>query len=93
MNWNEIRSAYPATWLVVEALSAYTDQHNKRIITEFKVIEVCNDGISAFNKYREYHKSTPDKEYYYLNTIRVELEIEERKWVGIRIADAATTQI
>lgn len=93
MNWNEIRSTYPKTWLVVEALDAYTDQNSKRIITDFKVIDVCSDGISAFNKYREFHKVDPNKEYYYLNTVRENLEIEERKWVGIRIQGATSTKV
>jgi hypothetical protein len=92
MNWNEIRSAYPDKWLVVEALVAHTDPNNKRIISDLKVIEICSDGISAFNKYRELHKLEPCKEYYYLNTNRVVLEIEERKWVGIRIQSAASNQ-
>jgi hypothetical protein len=93
MNWNEIRSAYPHKWLVVEAINAHTDRNNKRIISDFKVIEVCSDGISAFNKYRMLHKLEPCKEYYYLNTNREVLEIEEKKWVGIRIQGAVSAQV
>jgi len=93
MTWDEIRSAYTNKWLVVEALVAHTDPNNKRIISDFKVIEICSDGISAFNKYRQLHKLEPCKEFYYLNTKREVLEIEERKWIGIRIKSADSTQV
>jgi hypothetical protein len=39
------------------------------------------------------HKLEPCKEYYYLNTNREVLEIEEKKWVGIRIQGAVSAQV
>lgn len=85
MTWTEIRQSFPNQWIVVEALGAHTDSHGSRIIKDFIVIEQCSDGKAAFDKYRELHNNNKSKEYYYLHTSREKLEIEERKWVGIRI--------
>lgn len=52
MNWSEVRSIYPETWLIIEALEAHTTDDNYRIPDRVAVIETCPDGEAAFERYR-----------------------------------------
>jgi hypothetical protein len=88
MKWSEIRNAYPEQWLVVEALEAHTQPDNRRHIERLAVIEPCADGRNAMQTYRRLHQQYPEREFYFIHTSREELDIRERQWLGIRMADA-----
>ena len=92
MLWSEIRKAYPDQWLVIEAIEAHTSPSNQRELEKIAVIETCEDGIAAMNRYRHLHSQYPDREFYFVNTSRKELDIRERQWVGIRRNDAVTAE-
>ena len=88
MNWTEVREAYPSQWLVIEALDAHTEG-NQRLIDRIAVIETCPDGTSAMQSYQRLHREFPLREFYFVHTQREDLDIRERRWIGIRRNDAA----
>jgi hypothetical protein len=92
MIWPEIRIAYPNQWLIVEALEAQTTQQQQRQLDRLAVIETCVDGSVAMSRYRELHQEYPQREFYFLHTSRVEIEIQERQWHGIRRNNAVVAQ-
>ena len=89
MTWNEIRALYPDQWLVVEALGAQTTLDGKRVIRDLEFVEKCESGTAAFQAYRRHHLENLGHEYYYFHTSRIELDIIEERWLGIRIPVAA----
>ena len=89
MLWSEIRKAYPNQWLVIEALEAHTTPNGKRVLAKIAVVETCKSGSEAMQCYRRWHLRYPQREFYFVNTSREELDIRERQWVGIRKSHAA----
>ncbi len=83
MYWPDVREAYPDQWLVLEALEAHTEG-DERILDQIAVVEVCHDSLTAMQTYRRLHQQHPVREFYFVHTSRDSLEIEERKWAGIR---------
>ncbi len=84
MEWNEIKKKYPNQWIVIEAIDAHSTSDNYRHIEDAIVIDKFKDGEAAMSFYRNLHKSDPLKEYYFLHTSRKDLNIPERKWLGVR---------
>lgn len=84
MLWSEIRKGYPDQWLVIEAVEAHTSPNNQRELDRIAVTEICIDGNTAMKRYRHLHTQYPEREFYFVNTRREELDIRERQWVGIR---------
>ncbi len=84
MRWPEIRQAYPEQWLIIEALEAHTTKGQRRILDRLAVLDTCEDGQNAMERYRELHKRYPLREFYFVHTHRENLEIYERQWLGIR---------
>ena len=87
MKWNDVQKTYPDQWVVIEALNAHTTPDSIRHIEELSVIEKCPDGKNAMIKYRQLHKKSPLKEYYFVHTSRSNLDIPGRQWFGIRCAN------
>lgn len=83
MKWNDVRQHYPHQWLIIEALEARTID-KQRILDRVAVVETCPDGTIAIRRYQELHKQYPQRELYFVHTQRQELDIVERRWVGIR---------
>ncbi len=83
MRWQEVREAYPNQWLIIEAVEAHSEA-DRRVLDKIAVIETCPDGAAAMQSYRKLHQAHPEREYYYVHTSRVELDIRERQWLGIR---------
>ena len=83
MHWVDIRKAYPDQWLVVEALEAHTT-NDRRHLDRLAVLDTCKDGQAAMQCYRRLHQEHPHRELYFVHTSREEVEIEERRWLGIR---------
>jgi hypothetical protein len=83
MRWAEVRAAHPDRWLVVEALEAHT-VGRRRILDRLAVIESCPDGRSTMKRCGQLHREHPDREFCFVHTSNAELDIEERRWIGIR---------
>lgn len=83
MRWSDIRAAYPRQWLIIEALEAHSDGH-QRILDRIAVVEVCVDGVAAMQGYRRLHQEYLLREFYFVHTSRENLEIVERWWTGVR---------
>ncbi len=87
MRWDEVRARYPGEWLVIEALEARSEG-DKRCVERIAVVEVCASGAAAHRRYRELHSAHPERELYFVHTANIELDIDERPWIGIRWSDA-----
>lgn len=85
MKWDEIRKQLPASWLLVEALSARSEA-GMRVVDDFAIVEHYPDSASAMQSYARLHHEAPDRELYVLHTSRVAPDIHERIWHGIRSA-------
>lgn len=92
MKWAEIRATYPNQWLVIEALDAQTTPDQKRQLAQIAVIERCQDGTEAMQRYRLLHQQYPVREFYFVNTRREELDIHVRRWLGVRTANGFANQ-
>ena len=88
MRWPEVRETYPSQWLVIEALEAHTE-NDRRILDRIAVVELCSDGASAMQRYRDLHKRYPTREFYFVHSGRETVEIKEHWWLGVRRNDAA----
>ena len=91
MIWSTVREAYPDQWLIIEALAAHT-QGNQRLLDRIAVIEPCADGAAAMQSYQQLHREYPSREFYFVHTSRENLDIRERRWIGVRRADAACAE-
>lgn len=89
MVWTEICKIYPDQWLIIEALEAHTTPTSQRELDRIAVVEQCEDGSVAMQKYRLLHQQYPTREFYFVHTSREQLEIHERQWLGVRKAYAA----
>jgi hypothetical protein len=87
MRWSTVREAYPDQWLIIEALAAHTEG-NQRLLDRIAVLETCPDGTAAMQSYQRLHREYPAREFYFVHTQREHLDIRERRWLGIRRADA-----
>jgi hypothetical protein len=87
MIWSTVREAYPDQWLIIEALAAHTGG-NQRLLDRIAVIETCADGATAMQSYRRLHREYPSREFYFVHNGREALDIRERRWIGVRRADA-----
>jgi hypothetical protein len=85
MTWNEVRQHYPNQWLLIEALKTH-NENDSHIIDDLAVINTFSDSMPAMDEYSELHKQAPNRELYVLHTSREKLDIDERKWLGIRSA-------
>jgi len=83
MLWPEVRAAHPDQWLVIEALDAHS-ANDRRILDRITVIDVCTDGRTTMKRYRELRHQHPHREFCFVHTSVVDLEIEERLWLGAR---------
>ena len=83
MKWQEIRDHYPTQWLLVEAIKAHSES-GKRILDEIAVVSTFVDSVIAMKAYTELHREEPDRELYVLHTNREQLNIIERRWLGVR---------
>ncbi|MCB0212831.1 MAG: hypothetical protein KDJ52_26040 [Anaerolineae bacterium] len=83
MKWPEIRKHYPQQWLMIEAIKAHSEK-NKRILDEISVVGKYPDSVSAMKGYMKLHHDAPERELYVFHTDRKELDITERRWLGVR---------
>ncbi len=83
MQWQNVRSHYPDRWLLVEAIKAHSE-NDKRILDDIAVVESFGDSDAAMKGYASLHREAPQRELYVFDTQREELDITERRWLGIR---------
>ena len=91
MLWAEICQAYPNQWLIIEALETHTTPDKQRHLDCLAVIDTCPDGSAALQRYRHLYQQYPLREFYFVHTSRVELDIREREWIGVRTSHAVNT--
>jgi hypothetical protein len=84
MKWKDIREKYPESWVLFEAVQAHSDE-GKRIVDDIAVLDNFTDSNDAMKAYRNIHKKDPGREMYVAHTKKQNLEIQERKWLGVRI--------
>lgn len=84
MKWQNIRHQYPDSWLLVEAIEAYTTSEQKRIVDRLAVIDQFDDFYAAMDSYKALHREKPSKEMYVVHTDSEEIIIKEQYWTGIR---------
>lgn len=85
MQWQEIREHYPRQWLLIEAITAHSEQ-NQRVLDQLAVVGTFPDSVVAMQAYKRLHHEAPERELYVFHTSRETLEITERQWLGIRAA-------
>jgi hypothetical protein len=83
MKWSEVRQAYPDRWLIVEALEAH-NTGDRRELDRLAVVEECVDGVIAFQHYQALHLQYLEREFYFVHTSRENIDIIERRWLGVR---------
>jgi hypothetical protein len=59
------------------------------LLDRIAVVEPCIDGATAMQSYQRLHREYPAREFYFVHTSREDLDIRERRWIGVRRADAA----
>ncbi len=75
MNWQELRKNYPSSWLVVEAVGAFTE-NNQRVIPHLNFIAAFGSNWqAAWDHYKALHHADKQREYYVLHTDRAMLDI------------------
>jgi len=84
MKWQAVRETYPDAWVLVEAISGHSAQ-GRRIVEDLAVLNTFDSSERAISAYKELHKSSPARELYVAHTRKEDLEIIERKWLGIRL--------
>jgi len=83
MNWKDARNKYINIWILFEAIEAHSED-GKRIVERISVIDSFDESKDALVSYKEMKKKNPERELYVANTKKENLEILERKWLGIR---------
>lgn len=84
MKWEEVCQAFPDQWVLIEAIQAYTNDESERILEEVAPLKKFSKSPEAMRAYQELHRENPSRELYVLHTNRRNLNIIEKKWVGVR---------
>lgn len=84
MKWEAIRKNYPDKWILFEAIDAHSF-NGKRIVDEISVLDSYEESKEALKVYKELHLKEPERELYVAHTSKKDLDITERKWLGIRV--------
>jgi hypothetical protein len=83
MTYQQIRQAHPETWLLVEALNAYS-RGRQRIVEDLAVVNVFDDSYLALVAYKNLQHTNPERELYVVHSSKPELDVKERSWLGLR---------
>jgi hypothetical protein len=84
MKWQDARKQYPNTWVLIEALDAYTTDEKRRIVGNLVVVDRYTDFFLAMDAYKKLHRQKPNREMYVVHTVNEEIKIKEQYWAGIR---------
>ncbi len=84
MLWGDAKKAYPNQWVIIEAIDAHTEG-NARIIKQMTVVDnFQDDNNRALLQYLQLHRKHRERELYVVHTSRLELDVIEQKWIGVR---------
>ncbi|WP_047985878.1 hypothetical protein [Ornithinibacillus californiensis] len=83
MKWEQVRKQYPEQWVLVEAISAYSE-NSTRYVEELSIISNFSDSTIAWKEYKKLHLAEPSREYYIFHTDHETLDIKEEKFIGVR---------
>ncbi|MCC6220215.1 MAG: hypothetical protein IT291_03130 [Deltaproteobacteria bacterium] len=83
--WEQVRAAYPHKFVVFQAIKSHST-NNKRVVDAINVINSFDDGEKAMREYLRLHREDRKKELYVVHTDKQQLDITEKKWLGIRMA-------
>lgn len=84
MKWEDVRQAFPNTWVLIEAVQAFTNEENERILTDIVPLKKFPSSPEAMRAYQKLHHESPTRELYVLHSNREHTNIFEKKWVGVR---------
>ena len=84
MNWETVREHFPDQWILFEAIDAHS-VNGRRKVDKIAIINNFDQGKEALDEYKVIHKKEPNRELYVAHTSKTELEIIERKWLGVRV--------
>ena len=76
MKWQDVRKQYPDTWILIEALDAYTTDGKRRIVEKLIVVDKYADYFMAMSAYEELHQQKPNREMYVVHTVNEEIKIK-----------------
>lgn len=83
MKWKQIREQFPEQWVLVEAISAYSE-NSIRHLEELSVISNFPESTFAWKEYKKLHLADPSREYYIFHTDHETIEVKEQKFIGVR---------
>ena len=83
MDWQSVRETHPHRWLVVEALKARSEG-GRRHLDDLAVVDVHGESRDAMERYLTLHREDPERELYVVHSDRERLDVEERRWLGLR---------
>lgn len=83
MKWEQVRQQYPEQWVLIEAISGYSED-SIRHIDEVSVVSTYSNSSLAWKEYKRLHLSNRSREYYIFHTDHEVLEITEQKFTGVR---------
>lgn len=83
VKWEQVREQYPEQWVLVEAISAYSE-NSIRYMDELSVISNFPDSTVAWKEYKKLHLADPSREYYIFHTDHEKIEVKEQKFIGVR---------
>ena len=78
MKWEAVREKYPDSWVLFEAIEAYSS-NGKRIVDDLSVLNIFGDSSTALAAYKDIHKKEPNRELYVVHTDKEKIDIIERK--------------
>lgn len=84
MKWEDVRQAFPAQWILIEAIQAHTNKQSERVLEEIVPLKKFSNSPDAMRVYQDIHRDEPNRELYVLHTSRKKPNIIEKKWVGVR---------
>jgi hypothetical protein len=83
VKWEQVRELYPEEWVLVEAVSAYSEK-SIRYLEELSVISNFPESTNAWKEYKKLHLAEPSREYYIFHTDQKTIEVKEQKFIGFR---------
>lgn len=84
MKWEDVRQAFPDKWVLIEAVTAFTNEDSERILVDIVPLKKFSNSPEAMKVYQELHRENPTREFYVLHTNRDKPNIIEKKCVGVR---------
>lgn len=84
MKWEDVKNTYNNQWVIIEAINSHSEG-DQRIIDDLSIVEAFgDDNLKVMSKYKEIHRADKQRELYVVHTSRKELDVKERKWIGVR---------